>query len=128
MTSDGKTETLTVIDNRTGRHYELPIIDGTVRAGDFRELKAYEGDFGLMVYDPGLANTAACRSAITHIDGEQSILEYRGYPIEELAERSTFLETAYLLLYGDLPTKSKMNRGPQAQPSHTYYAGTPKRF
>src|SRR6266508_44510 len=128
MTSDGKTETLTVIDHRTGRHYDLPIIDGTVRAGDFRELKAYEGDFGLMVYDPGLANTAACRSAITHIDGEQSILEYRGYPIEELAERSTFLETAYLLLYGDLPTKKQMEQWTQDITFHTYVHENAKRF
>ena len=100
---DGVRETVTVTDNRTGREYELEITDGTVRARDLRQLKAYEGDFGLMVYDPGFANTASCRSAITHINGEQAILEYRGYPIEELAERSTFLEVAYLLVHGELP-------------------------
>ncbi len=128
MTRDGNRETLTVIDNRTGRQYELPISDGTVRAGDFRQLQAYEGDFGLMVYDPGFANTASCRSTITHIDGEQGILEYRGYPIEELAEKSSYLETAYLLIYGDLPTKGQMEQWTHDITFHTYVHENAKRF
>jgi citrate synthase len=127
-TRDGAGDTLTVIDNRTGRSYELPINDGTVRARDFRQLKAYEGDFGLMVYDPGFANTASCRSAITHIDGERSVLEYRGYPIEELAEKSSFLETAYLLIHGDLPTKSQLDRWVHDITFHTYVHENVKKF
>jgi citrate synthase len=117
---DGTRETITVTDNRTGRQYELGITDGTVRARDFRQLKAYEGDFGLMVYDPGFANTASCRSAITHIDGEQGILEYRGYPIEELAERSSFLETAYLLIHGELPGAGELEAWTEEIRMHTY--------
>ncbi len=100
--------TLTVVDNRTGKTYELPIQDGAIRATDLRQIKADEGDFGLMTYDPAFMNTAACRSAITYIDGDQGILRHRGYPIEELAEKSTFLETAYLLLNGELPTKAQL--------------------
>ena len=105
-------QTLTVTDNRTQQTYELPITDGTVRARDFRQMKTSEGDFGLMVYDPGFANTASCRSGITHVDGESSILAYRGYPIEELAERSSYLETAYLLIHGELPTKPQSRSSP----------------
>src|SRR3990172_11084647 len=86
--------TLTITDNRTGRTYEVPTADGTVRAMDFRQMKVSEDAFGLMVYDPAFTNTASCRSAITYIDGERGILEYRGYPIEQLAESTTFLETA----------------------------------
>src|SRR5437867_13346689 len=96
-------DTLTVIDNRTGKKYELPITDGTIRATDLRQIKTDGDDFGLMTYDPAFMNTAACRSAITFIDGDKGILEYRGYPIEQLAEKSTYLETAYLLLNGELP-------------------------
>jgi len=128
ISRDGTEETLTVIDNRTGRTYELPINDGTVRARDFRQLKAYEGDFGLMVYDPGFANTAACRSAITHIDGERSVLEYRGYPIEELAEKSSYLETAYLLIHGDLPTKKQLDQWVHDITFHTYVHENVKKF
>jgi len=102
-------DTLTVVDNRTGKSYELPIQDGTVRAADLRQIKAAEGDFGLMAYDPAFMNTAACRSAITYIDGDKGILRYRGYPIEQLAEKSTFLETAYLLLHGELPTAAELD-------------------
>ena len=102
-------ESLTVTDNRTGKAYELPITDGAVRANDFRDIKVDEDDFGLMVYDPAFTNTASCRSAITFIDGEKGILEYRGYPIEQLAEQSTYLETAYLLLNGELPTKPQLD-------------------
>ncbi len=102
-------ETLTVIDNRTGTEYELPITDGTIRAMDLRQIKVSEEDFGLMSYDPAFTNTASTRSRITFIDGEKGILRYRGYPIEELAENSTFLETAYLILRGELPTKEQLD-------------------
>src|SRR5688572_24199744 len=97
-------ETLTITDNRTGKTYEVPISDGTIRAIDLRQLNTSDEDFGLMTYDPAFTNTASCKSRITFIDGDQGILRYRGYPIEQLAERSTFLETSYLLLYGELPT------------------------
>jgi len=97
------TDTLTITDNRTGKKYDLPIQDGTIRAMDLRQIKADADDFGLMTYDPAFMNTANCRSAITFIDGEKGILLYRGYPIEQLAEDSDFLETAYLILFGELP-------------------------
>src|SRR3954462_14921245 len=93
-------DTLTVTDNRTGESYDIEITDGTVRAMDFRQIKVSDEDFGLMTYDPGFTNTASCRSAITYIDGEKAILEHRGIPIEQLAENSSFLEVAYLLVYG----------------------------
>jgi citrate synthase len=128
VSRDGAQDSLTVIDNRTGRRYELPITDGTVRARDLRQLKAYEGDFGLMVYDPGFANTAACRSSITHIDGERSVLEYRGYPIEELAEKSSYLETSYLLIHGDLPTKKQLDQWVHDITFHTYVHENVKKF
>jgi len=96
-------QSLTVVDNRTGKKYEIPIEHGTVRAMDFRQIKESPDDFGLMTYDPAFTNTAACKSRVTSIDGEKGILWYRGYPIEELAERSTYLETAFLLLNGELP-------------------------
>src|SRR5215203_7479587 len=98
-------DTLTITDNRTGQTYEVPIEDGTVRAMALRDIKVDEGDFGLMTYDPAYTNTASCRSAITYIDGDRGILEYRGYPIEQLAEQSTYLEVAYLLIHGELPTQ-----------------------
>ena len=97
-------DSLSVTDNRTGKTYELPIQGGAIHATDLRQLKASPGDQGLVSYDPGFLNTASCRSAITYIDGDQGVLRYRGYPIEQLAERSTFLETAYLLLHGELPS------------------------
>jgi citrate synthase len=96
-------DTLTIVDNRTGKKYDLPIQDGTIRAMDLRQIKTGADDFGLMTYDPAFMNTANCRSAITYIDGERGILLYRGYPIEQLAEDSDFLETAYLILFGELP-------------------------
>jgi citrate synthase len=99
--------TLSITDNRTGKAYEVPIENGTIRAMDLRQIKASEGDFGLMTYDPALTNTAACKSSITFIDGDKGILNYRGYPIEQLAERSNYLETAYLILEGELPTKAE---------------------
>ncbi len=121
-------ETLTVSDNRTGRSYEVPIEDGTVRAMDFRQIKASEDDFGLMVYDPAFTNTASCRSAITYIDGDRGVLEYRGYPIEELAERSTILETAYLLIYGELPTAAELPEWTHDITYHTYIHENVKKF
>ena len=103
----GGRDSLTLTDNRTGRSYEIPIADGTIRAMDLRQIKSGPDDFGLMTYDPGFTNTANCRSRITEIDGERGILNYRGYPIEQLAEHSTYLETAYLILHGDLPSKKQ---------------------
>ena len=98
---------LTVIDNRTGKSYELPVDQGTFRAMDMRQIKLGPDDFGLMSYDPAFMNTASCRSRITFIDGDRGILRYRGYPIEQLAEKSSYLETAYLILSGELPTKAQ---------------------
>ncbi|MGH7522161.1 MAG: citrate synthase [Gemmatimonadales bacterium] len=121
-------DTLTVVDNRTGKTYELPIQDGTVRAADLRQIKATEGDFGLMSYDPAFMNTAACRSAITYIDGDQGILRYRGYPIEQLAEKSTFLETAYLLLTGELPTAAELDAWVYQVTHHTIIHENIKKF
>ena len=100
-------DTLTVVDNRTGKKYELPIDNGTIKALDLRQIKVGEDDFGLMTYDPAFMNTALCKSRITFIDGDKGVLRYRGYPIEQLAEKSNFIETAYLILYGELPTKSQ---------------------
>jgi citrate synthase len=101
-------QSLTITDNRTGKTYEVPISEGTIKATDLRQMKTSDDDFGLMTYDPAFMNTASCRSAITFIDGDKGILEYRGYPIEQLAEKSTYLETAYLLLNGELPSKSEL--------------------
>ena len=112
-------ETLTITDNRTGKTYEVPIKEGTVRALDLRQIKIAEDDFGLMTYDPAFMNTASCRSSITYIDGDQGILEYRGYPIEQLAEKSTYLEVAYLLLNGELPTKSQLENWQYTITHHT---------
>ncbi len=102
-------DTLTITDNRTGQTYELPIEHNTVKALDFRQIKTAPDDFGLMTYDPAYMNTAECKSTITYIDGDKGILEYRGYPIEQLAEHSTYLEVAYLLLYGELPSKERLD-------------------
>jgi citrate synthase len=101
-------ETLTITDNRTGKTYEVPITDDTIRAIDLRKIKVADDDFGMMTYDPAFMNTASCRSAITFIDGDKGILEYRGYPIEQLAEKSTYLEVAYLLIHGELPGKDEL--------------------
>ncbi|HYK83288.1 MAG TPA: citrate synthase [Gemmatimonadales bacterium] len=99
---------LSITDNRTGRQYEIAVQEGAIRAVDLKQIKLGDDDPGLVTYDPGFVNTAACRSAISYIDGDRGILRYRGYPIEQLAERSTFLETAYLLLHGDLPSRSEL--------------------
>jgi len=101
-------DTLTITDNRTGKQYDVPIEDGTIRATELRRIKTDDDDFGLMTYDPAYMNTASCRSAITYIDGENGILEYRGYPIEQLAEKSNYLEVAYLLVHGELPTEAQL--------------------
>ncbi len=101
-------DTLTIIDNRTGKKYEISIHDGAINAPDLRQIRVSEDDFGLVSYDPAFMNTASCQSKITYIDGDLGILRYRGYPIEQLAEKSTYLETAYLILYGELPTKSQL--------------------
>ncbi|HET9948317.1 MAG TPA: citrate synthase [Longimicrobiales bacterium] len=122
----GKTATvgqqsLTICDNRTGREYDIPILEGDViRAMDLRQIKVRDDDFGLMSYDPAFSNTASTRSSITYIDGEKGILRYRGYPIEQLAERSTHLEVAYLLLKGELPTKDQLDEFVQDVTFHTY--------
>src|SRR3954452_19966552 len=113
-------DTLTIRDNRTGREYELPISDGTIRATDLRQISAEDGDGGLMSYDPAYLNTSSCRSAITFIDGDAGILRYRGYPIEQVAEQASFLETAYLLLEGELPTAEQLARWEEDVRRHTY--------
>jgi citrate synthase len=113
-------DTLTIRDNRTGREYELPISDGTIRATDLRQISAADGDGGLMSYDPAFLNTSSCRSAITYIDGDRGILRYRGYPIEQVAEEATFLETAYLLLEGELPTTEQLEAWEDDVRTHTY--------
>jgi citrate synthase len=113
-------ETLTITDNRTGQTYELPIVDGTVRASDFRGMKTDPEDFGLMLYDPAFTNTASCRSSVTFIDGDRGILEYRGYPIEQLAEQSTYLETAFLLVHGHLPNAAEMDEWHHNITYHTF--------
>src|SRR5579875_3185407 len=100
--------TLTVTDNRTGKTYEIGIDDGAIKATDLKQIKISDDDQGLLTYDPGFVNTASCKSSITFIDGEKGILRYRGYPIEQLAEKSTFLEVAYLLIHGEIPSKSEL--------------------
>jgi citrate synthase len=100
--------TLTITDNRTGKTYEVPIEYGAIRALDLRKIKTDPDDFGLMTYDPGYLNTASCKSTITFIDGDKGILQYRGYPIEQLAEKSSYLETAYLIMYGELPSRAQL--------------------
>jgi len=102
------TSTLSITDNRTGKQYEVPIEDESIRATDLRKIKVADDDFGLMTYDPAFMNTASCKSRITFIDGDKGILEYRGYPIEDLAEKSSYLEVAYLLLHGVLPAEEQL--------------------
>jgi citrate synthase len=121
-------ETLTVTDNRTGKTFELPITDGTVRAMDFRQMKSSDDDFGLMTYDPAFTNTASCRSSVTFIDGDVGILEYRGYPIEQLAEKSTYLEVAYLLVFGELPTQAQLDWWRHEITVHTFVHENVKSF
>ncbi len=119
MAEPTKSDTLTITDNRTGQTYDVPISEGTIKAIDLRNIKEGAEDFGLMTYDPAFMNTASCRSAITFIDGDKGILEYRGYPIEQLAEKSTYLEVAYLLLHGELPTAGKLTEWEHTITFHT---------
>src|SRR3954451_9798052 len=121
-------DTLTVTDNRTGKTYDIEITDGTVRAMDFRQIKVSDDDFGLMTYDPAFTNTASTRSAITYIDGEAGVLEYRGYPIEQLAEHSTYLEVSYLLINGELPTKDQLDEWTHEITIHTFVHENVKGF
>jgi citrate synthase len=121
-------ETITITDNRTGQTYTLPIENGTIRAMDLRKIKTGPDDFGLMTYDPAFMNTASCKSAITFIDGDKGILRYRGYPIETLAEHCTFLEVAYLILFGDLPTESQLKDWVYEITHHTMLHETTKKF
>jgi citrate synthase len=121
-------DTLTITDNRTGKTYEVPIQDDTIRAMDLRKIKVNDDDFGMMTYDPAFTNTASCRSAITFIDGDKGILEYRGYPIEQLAESSDFLETAYLILFGELPTAAELQSWTTEITLHTMLHENIKKF
>ena len=121
-------DSLTITDNRTGESYEVPISDGTVRAMDLRQIKVDEGEFGLMAYDPAFTNTAACRSSVTYIDGAAGILEHRGYSIEQLCEKSTFLEVAYLLIFGELPTGPQLDRWVYDITHHTFVHEDLKQF
>jgi len=128
-------DTLTITDNRTGKTYEIPIQYGTyptygasIRTADLRQIKASEEDFGLMGYDPAFMNTASCKSAVTFIDGERGILRYRGYPIEQLAEKSTFLETAYLIIHGELPTRKQLDEWVYHITHHTMIHENIKKF
>jgi citrate synthase len=121
-------QTLTITDNRTGKTYEVPIEDETIRATELRKIKVNEDDFGLMTYDPAFMNTASCRSAITYIDGDQGILEYRGYPIEQLAEKSSYLEVAYLLVHGELPNQAQLDKWTEEITMHTFVHENIKEF
>jgi len=120
VASAEREDTLTVTDNRTGETYEVPISDGTVKAMDFRQMKVDEDDFGLMTYDPAYTNTASCRSDITFIDGEAGVLQHRGYSIEDLCEHATYLEVAYLLVCGKLPTERQLEEWVHEITIHTY--------
>jgi len=121
-------ETLSVTDNRTGKSYEISIRNGAINASELRQIKTSEGDFGLMSYDPGFLNTASCHSGITYIDGDAGILRYRGYPIEQLAEESSYLETAYLIFHGELPTQSELENWTWNIINHTLLHENVKKF
>ena len=120
--------TLTITDNRTGKTYSVPVQDGTIRAMDLRQIKTGAEDFGLMTYDPAFMNTASCKSSITYIDGDKGILRYRGYPIEVLAERCTFMEVAYLLMFGELPTEKELKQWVYDITHHTMLHESTKKF
>src|ERR1700716_2368887 len=121
-------DTLTITDNRTGKQYDVPIENGTIKAMDLRQIKTSDDDFGLMTYDPAFMNTASCKSRITFIDGDKGILEYRGYPIDQLAEKSTYLEVAYLLLNGELPSKTQYDEWVHNITFHTMIQESLKTF
>jgi citrate synthase len=126
---DGKPgDSLTITDNRTGQEYELEITDGTIRGLDLRQIKVSDHDFGLMSYDPAFTNTASCRSNITYIDGDAGVLQHRGIPIEELCEHSTYLEVAYLLIFGELPTAPQLERWKYDVVHHTFVHEDVKKF
>jgi len=127
-TSKNKKESVSITDNRTGKTYELPVTHGTIRALDLRQIKTGPDDFGMMTYDPALNNTASCISRISFIDGDKGILRYRGYPIEQLAEKSTYLETAYLILHGELPTKAQLDDWIYNVSHHTFIHESIKKF
>jgi len=124
----GPGDTLTVIDNRTGRSYEIPIVEGAIRSLDLRQIRTSDEDFGLLAYDPAFMNTASCRSAITFLDGDAGVLEYRGYPIESLAEHSSYLEVAYLLVHGELPTAAQLDEWTHLITIHTFVHENVKEF
>ena len=121
-------DTLTITDNRTGKQYEVPIEDGTIKATDLRKIKVDDDDFGMMTYDPAFMNTASCKSRITFIDGDRGILRYRGYPIEQLAERSNFLEVAYQILHGELPAAEELKDFSWNITHHTFIHENIKKF
>src|SRR5436305_12388310 len=121
-------DTLSITDNRTGETYEVEITDGTVKAMDFRQIKVSEDDFGLMTYDPAFTNTASCRSEITYIDGEAGILQHRGYSIEDLTEHASYLEVAYLLIHGELPTSEQLDKWTHDITIHTFVHENIKEF
>ena len=121
-------DSLTITDNRTNKVYEVPITDGTIRGIDLRQLRVSDDDFGLMSYDPAFMNTASCRSAVTFIDGDHGILRYRGYPIEQLAEQATYLEVAYLLIHGELPTAAELEQWNAEVSQHTFVHENVKSF
>src|SRR5579862_1146638 len=121
-------ETLTITDNRTGKSYDVPVHDGTIKATDLRQIKVTADEFGMMTYDPAFMNTAACASRITYIDGDKGILLYRGYPIEQLAEKSSYLETAYLLVHGELPNEHQAREWEHDITIHTLVHENVKNF
>ena len=124
----GSGDTLSITDNRTGKTYEVEITDETIKAMDLRQIKVNDDDFGMMTYDPAFTNTASCRSSITYIDGEAGILQHRGYTIEDLCEKSTYLEVAYLLTFGELPTESQLDRWVFDVTHHTFVHEDMKAF
>ena len=124
----GTTRVLQITDSQTGLSYEIPVVDGAIRAIDLRQIKVSDDDFGLLSYDPAFLNTASCRSAITYIDGDQGILRYRGYPIEELAGQASFLDVAYLLLHGELPGKNESAGWADEITHHTFVHENVKKF
>ncbi len=126
--TDAEKDTLTVTDNRTGQTYEIPVADGTINAMDLRDIKVSDDDFGLLSYDPGFRNTASCRSEVTYIDGDEGVLLYRGYPIEQLAEQSSFLEVAYLLVHGELPDRQQYDDWVYEITHHTFIHENIKKF
>ena len=121
-------DTLTVVDNRTGKTYEIAVKDGAIRAMDLRQIRTGPEDFGLLTYDPAFMNTASTRSAITYIDGDRGLLWYRGYPIEQLAERASFLDLAYLLIHGELPTSRALDDWTWQITHHTWVHENVKKF